>query len=1160
MNSDKNALKDSKSLYYDCLIQIFQIYRKFKDVIINNESNSIRNKILMFELYSILRENKLTECNFLDFINNELSRIYKFCEIVLNEGQNGVDYILINGGWKNLYKFDRNYNTKKNKNEPSNNSSLRIETFSKIENINPNIDFYKKVIDMEYEIEEKKNEYNLELKKMKILFKEKIEKLQKEKEEEIEKEKEEIKVLNSKLIIIQKETKEKEKEYKEELQKIMNDFVNAQAEESKEKMRIKEEQIKNLQKKLEESNKKTSEELGEQTRKLELKLNEMQQKTKEEYQKKCEEIERKYKEKEEEDLKLKLEEEKRKLKEKQDKIKEINELYNNKAEKIKSEEIELILKEFNEKDSFLNLEEISKYEDNKKISNLFNNLLENKNASQVILNKLNIYIEESKNKIEDIKHLNILLVGPSGVGKSTLINAILELKNKVKTGIGLPQTTEIEYFSSEKSDFLRLYDSRGIEKNENEGALAICNKLKDFILKQLESKNPNNYIHCIWYCWYGTRLENIEVEIIKKLSEQYTFETLPIIIVYTNAIDKEQIELAEKVIKETYQLKNDFIPILAAEKPVKLENGKNKIMKPYNLDKLREKSFQLAMSAVNSSCYEGLIKDIKNHFNDEIHNFTETIQNIILKKANDFMSNLNEGTKIDIIYKECMNIILTLLMVYLFLDQELNVEITEYEINKNYENEIEDKNEKENKENDENENNKNIIKENIQIENNNICENSIKELDGNENEGNNKNEIKENIQNENEKNENIEKHQKEEKENDDNNQGSEIENKDNDLNEKIEQLKKENNEIEEKYENKTNDKNIENVKNNNENEIKEKYEKDNKNNMIELFDNKTNDKYINKEKENILNENSQIKNNESLDNNALEGKGEIENENNIKKEEEKKNEIDLKDEKDYSKNSENESKDNGEKIKDIKKESLQNSKTDNNEKEIYQEFENEINQNIKITNNKEEKNEQYNKIKEKSKKEQFHIKIEKNNFEFKGNTYIIKDFIEAFFKKNKEIYDKKIDEIISRYLNDLYDKILNLKFDFSNQYYDLFSPCLDTKEELKKNMNDSFSKKIELTLIKNSFIFLIHLLIYNIKQYFTDLYFQEISKQEVKSHVLEVIKISLDKIDEEIKNYNKLMEENKKNNEEISNSIDKEQLIIQDDVDSLINDSEDEKE
>ena len=306
--------------------------------------------------------------------------------------------------------------------------------------------------------------------------------------------------------------------------------------------------------------------------------------------------------------------------------------------------------------------------------------------------------------------------------------------------------------------------------------------------------------------------------------------------------------------------------------------------------------------------------------------------------------------------------------------------------------------------------------------------------------------------------------------------------------------------------------------------------------MIELLDNRTNDKYINKEKENILNEkeNSQIKNNESLDNNILEGKSEIENENNGKNEEDKKYEIDIKNENDYSKNSENESKDNGEKNVDIKKESLQNAKTDNNEKEIYQEFGNEMKPNINITNNKEEKKEQHNKKKEKSKNEQFLIEIEKNNFEFKGNTFIIKDFIDEFFNKNKEIYDKKIDEIISRYLNDLYDKILNLKFDFSNKYYDLFSPCLDSKEELKKTMNDCFSRKIELTLIKNTFIFLIHLLIYNIKQYFTDLYIQEISKQEVKSHVLKVIKISLDKIDEEINNYNKLMEETKKNNEEKS--------------------------
>ena len=65
---------------------------------------------------------------------------------------------------------------------------------------------------------------------------------------------------------------------------------------------------------------------------------------------------------------------------------------------------------------------------------------------------------------------------------------------------------------------------------------SIYNSIKNFINLQLNTKNPDNYIHCIWYCYTGARLEQSEINTLKKLSEEYTLKTLPVIIVYTKAI------------------------------------------------------------------------------------------------------------------------------------------------------------------------------------------------------------------------------------------------------------------------------------------------------------------------------------------------------------------------------------------------------------------------------------------------------------------------------------------------------------------------------------------------------------------------------------------------------------------------------------------------
>lgn len=44
---------------------------------------------------------------------------------------------------------------------------------------------------------------------------------------------------------------------------------------------------------------------------------------------------------------------------------------------------------------------------------------------------LNNFINYCQQEIKNIDHLNIILIGPSGVGKTTLINALLKLNLKI---------------------------------------------------------------------------------------------------------------------------------------------------------------------------------------------------------------------------------------------------------------------------------------------------------------------------------------------------------------------------------------------------------------------------------------------------------------------------------------------------------------------------------------------------------------------------------------------------------------------------------------------------------------------------------------------------------------------------------------------------------
>ena len=170
-------------------------------------------------------------------------------------------------------------------------------------------------------------------------------------------------------------------------------------------------------------------------------------------------------------------------------------------------------------------------------------------------------MEMIEKKREELATVNLMILGKTGVGKSTLLNALFG-EERVKTGIGAPVSTDIERIAA---DHLTIYDTPGLELSGNNSMSNLLTQVVSVINKQVEEGTIEDAIHCILYCVSvpSHRFEENEAEFIRLLQAKIMTHNIPIFIVLTQAFNRNDSETLKDHIASLGLKINAIVPVLA---------------------------------------------------------------------------------------------------------------------------------------------------------------------------------------------------------------------------------------------------------------------------------------------------------------------------------------------------------------------------------------------------------------------------------------------------------------------------------------------------------------------------------------------------------------------------------------------------------------------